>query len=345
MTRLLTAQDVAQLIQHVGLAAFFQQLTLTMDNDFKRWNEFELNPRQAVHYPHGVIELMPIADNQLFSFKYVNGHPNNPQHNKLTVMATGQLSDTLTGYPALLCDMTLATALRTAATSALAAQYLANKNPSTMAIIGTGAQSEFQILALHYLTGATHIRFYDTDPQAMKKFQSNLQPYKLQLQPCNTATEALQNAEIITTATAAKLHTDVLDNSPIKPGTFINAIGGDCPGKTELNPTFLQKHTVVVELLEQSLIEGDIQHLDDHSQVIELWKIIAGQHPGRNTAEETIIFDSVGCAIEDFSTMKVLLTLANQHNIGKEIEIIPSLEDHKNLFAFMESQTTAQPSF
>ncbi|MBA5819433.1 ornithine cyclodeaminase, partial [Escherichia coli] len=64
-----------------------------------------------------------------------------------TVMAFGALAEVDTGYPLLLAELTLTTALRTAATSVLAAQLLARPDSRKMALIGNGAQSEFQAIA------------------------------------------------------------------------------------------------------------------------------------------------------------------------------------------------------
>lgn len=112
---------------------------------------------------------MPTADKELFTYKYVNGHPGNPKYGKQTVIATGQLSEIKHGYPLLISEMTILTALRTAAATILATDYLARKDSKTMALIGTGAQSEFQTLAHKLIRPIQTVRYFDTDPQAMKK--------------------------------------------------------------------------------------------------------------------------------------------------------------------------------
>ena len=111
----------------------------------------------------GVIELMPTSDGAIYGFKYVNGHPKNTREGRQTVTAFGVLADVGTGYPVLLTEMTILTALRTAATSALAAKYLAPAGARSMAIIGNGAQSEFQALAFKALLGVDRLRLYDID--------------------------------------------------------------------------------------------------------------------------------------------------------------------------------------
>ena len=98
----------------IGLASYIEE-------DFRRWSAFDKAPRLASHSRDGVIELMPTSDGRLYRIKYVNGHPKNPRSGLQTVTAFGFLSDIETGFPRLLAEMTITTALRTAASSALAA--------------------------------------------------------------------------------------------------------------------------------------------------------------------------------------------------------------------------------
>ncbi len=119
----------------------------------------------ASHSQEGVIELMPTSDGTLYGFKYVNGHPKNTRDGRQTVTAFGVLSDVGNGYPMLLSEMTILTALRTAATSAVAAKHLARADARSMAIIGNGAQSEFQARAFKAILGVDHLRLYDIDPE------------------------------------------------------------------------------------------------------------------------------------------------------------------------------------
>ena len=118
---------------------------------------------------------MPISDGRQYSFKYVNGHPKN------TARGTARRSPrsacwptSTTGYPVLLSELTLTTALRTAAMSALAARWMARPGSRTMALIGNGAQSEFQAIAFHHMLGIRELRLYDIDPRATAKLERNL---------------------------------------------------------------------------------------------------------------------------------------------------------------------------
>ena len=144
MLEVIDLPAMQQLLRRDGLRETLRGLREYLHQDFVRWDEFDKQPRLATHYPWGVIELMPISDATLYAFKYVNGHPGNPARGRASVVALGVLAEVATGYPLLLSEMTLLTALRTAATSALAADLCARPEASRMALIGAGTQAAFQ---------------------------------------------------------------------------------------------------------------------------------------------------------------------------------------------------------
>ena len=116
----LTTQDLTRIVTAKGLPTLLGRLVDYLEADFRRWEDFDKSARTAAHSDVGVIELMPIADARDFSFKYVNGHPGNTRLGLPTVMAFGVLADVATGRPTVLSELTITTALRTAATSAMA---------------------------------------------------------------------------------------------------------------------------------------------------------------------------------------------------------------------------------
>lgn len=174
MTRYIDVNDLARLVNRKGLPTCLAEVAEYIRQDYLRWHDFEKCARLANHSPDGVIELMPVSDANLYAFKYVNGHPKNTHNGLLTVMAFGALGDVDTGAPVLLSEMTLTTAIRTAATSALAARYLARPGSKRMALIGNGSQSEFQAIAFHTLLGIEEIRLFDIDRKASEKLAANL---------------------------------------------------------------------------------------------------------------------------------------------------------------------------
>lgn len=334
-TLFLGADDVAEIVRRRGIEACLRGMAQYIRADFLRWPAFDKSARVASHSPLGVIELMPVADAATYAFKYVNGHPGNTRRGLPTVMAFGVLADVATGAPLLLSELTLATALRTAALSAVAAQALARPGCRTMALIGNGAQSEFQALAFHHLLGVRALRLFDTDPAATARLQANLQGTGIGITTtaCASALEAACGADIVTTATADKTNATILTPAMVQPGMHINAVGGDCPGKTELHPDVLRGAQVFVEYAPQTRVEGDIQQLPPDFAVTELWQVLAGQHPGRaGDAAAVTVFDSVGFALEDFSALRYLRDAAAQLGLGRYLPLVPALDDPKDLF-------------
>ncbi|WP_298213789.1 ornithine cyclodeaminase [Acidovorax sp.] len=334
-TLYLSAPDVIALVQRKGIEQCLRGIADNIEADFLRWSAFDKSARVASHSRDGVIELMPIADDQTYAFKYVNGHPKNTRWGLSTVMAFGVLADVATGAPLLLSELTLTTALRTAAMSAVAARALARPGARSMALIGNGAQSEFQALAFHHLLGIDTLRLFDTDPAATTKLQANLQGTGLRTVACASAAEAVRGADIVTTVTADKTNATILTPDMLAPGMHINAVGGDCPGKTELHADVLRQAQVFVEYAPQTRIEGDIQQLPSDFAVTELWEVLAGERAGRANDAAVTVFDSVGFALEDFSALRFLRDAATELGMGQPMELIPELQDPKNLFGVL----------
>jgi ornithine cyclodeaminase len=337
-------ERIQELVARRGAARFIEELAREIESDFLRWEAFEKCARHASHSAMGVIELMPASDGRLYGFKYVNGHPKNTQVGLLTVTAFGVLADVETGYPLLLSELTLTTALRTAATSALAARRMARAGSRVMALIGNGAQSEFQTIAFHHMLGVREVRLFDTDPAATNKLERNLARLRLPgltVARCPSTAVAVRGADIVTTVTADKCNATILTPELIEPGMHLNAVGGDCPGKTELHPDILRRADVrvVVEFEPQSRIEGEIQQMDAAYPVTELTRVLAGRAPGRSSAHEVTIFDSVGFALEDFSSLRYLMRVHHEERgTQQQIDLLPDLDDPKDLFALLAGQ-------
>jgi ornithine cyclodeaminase len=261
MTKILTVQNVQDILEYTGIETFYQNFITHLESDFRNWQSFDKRPRPAFHSAKGVIELMPIANNHYFGCKTVNGHPTNTIDNKFCVAATGQLCTVGDGYVKMICEMTLMTALRTGATSALVSRYMARQDSKVIKIIGCGSQSEFQILAHKAIFDITTIYYYDIDQKAMDKFADNMQGYGITLMQSDRADSDLEKVDIIITCIAEKSQVILFDAELVKAGTHICGIGGDCPGKTELDPKLLTKaDKIIVEFLRQTEEEGEIQN-------------------------------------------------------------------------------------
>ena len=331
--------DIQRLVQQLGAGSFIERLAGEIEEDYHRWGEFEKSARLASHSEVGVIELMPTSDGQLYSFKYVNGHPKNTAAGKLTVTAFGVLADVATGYPLLLSELTVTTALRTAAMSALAAKWMARPDSRVMALIGNGAQSEFQAIAFHRLLAIRELWLWDVDAQATAKLERNLRAmpelHDLTIIHAESAAEATRGADIITTVTADKRNAVILTAEMVAPGTHLNAVGGDCPGKTELHADILRlpNTRVFVEYEPQSRIEGEIQQMPADFPVTEFAQVLKRGVSARTHRDEITVFDSVGFALEDFSALRFLHGLLQEQCEGaRQIDLVPALDDPKDLF-------------
>ena len=287
-----SVENMMRLVLEIGVETATAQIADYIEADFRRWPHFDKTPRVASHSHEGVIELMPTSDGAEYGFKYVNGHPKNTKDGLQTVTAFGLLASVDTGYPVLLTEMTILTALRTAATSAIATKYLARKGSKTLALIGNGAQSEFQALGLKRICGIENVRLYDIDPAATRKCAANLAHSGLNITQCTSPEAAIEGADVVTTCTADKQYATILTDNMVGAGLHINGIGGDCPGKTEIHRDILLRSDIYVEYPPQTRIEGDIQQLDPDHPVKELWQVITGDIAGRKD-ERAITFSMV----------------------------------------------------
>jgi len=333
--RFIDVDAVVELVRVVGLNTVLAELADYIEEDFRRWPDFEKSPRLASHSPHGVIELMPTSDGEDYAFKYVNGHPGNVADGLQTVTGFGVLASVRTGYPQLIAEMTLTTALRTAATSAMAARHLARDDAETMAIIGLGAQSEFQAHAFQAVLGVERLCVHDIDLAATRKFMANMRGRGFEIIVCASAAEAVMGADIVTTVTADRARNHILSDNMVGAGVHLNAVGGDCPGKTELQADILRRGEVFVEFTPQTRIEGEIQQMEADFPVTELWEVVSGQAPGRRGADQVTIFDSVGFAVEDFSALRYLRDRIDVTGGAATLNLLAMPKDPRDLFGLL----------
>ena len=340
----INVDHMMKLVLTIGVERFLVELAGTIEADFRRWEQFDKKPRVASHSLDGVIELMPASDGQLYGFKYVNGHPKNTRDGRQTVTAFGVLADVGNGYPMLLSEMTLLTALRTAATSALAAKYLARKDADCMAIIGNGAQSEFQAVAFKALLGVNKLRLYDIDAAASRKCARNLAPTGFDITVCGSAEAAVEGAAIITTATADKQNATILSDNMVGAGVHINAVGGDSPGKTELHRDILLRSSIFVEYAPQTRVEGEIQQLPPDHPVVEFWQVVAGKAPGRRSGGEITLFDSVGFAVEDFAALRYVREQLERTGLYEELDLLADPDEPRDLYGMLLRAAKSAPA-
>jgi ornithine cyclodeaminase len=327
--------NMMKIVLDIGIEPFLVALAAEIEADFRRWDQFDKTPRIASHSAEGVIELMPTSDGETYGFKYVNGHPKNMKDGLQTVTAFGVLASVESGYPVLVSEMTILTALRTAATSAMAAKHLVNPGARSMALIGNGAQSEFQALAFKAICGVDRLRLYDIDVKASERCAANLAKKGFSISICASTQEAVEGADIITTVTADKLNATILTDNMVGAGAHINAVGGDCPGKTELHKDILLRSSIFVEYPQQTRIEGEIQQLPADHAVTELWRVITGETSGRTSNDAITLFDSVGFAVEDFAALRYVRQEALRTGFFDNLDMVADPDDPRDLFGML----------
>ncbi|TIU13932.1 MAG: ornithine cyclodeaminase, partial [Mesorhizobium sp.] len=152
---------------------------------------------------------------------------------------------------------------------------------------------------------------------------------------CRSTEEAVEGAEIITTVTADKQYATILTDNMVGSGVHINAVGGDCPGKTELHRDILLRSDIFVEYPPQTRIEGEIQQLAPDHPVTELWQVITGVVQGRRDPAQITLFDSVGFAIEDFSALRYVRDQLRLTGLYQELDMLADPDEPRDLFGML----------
>jgi ornithine cyclodeaminase len=142
-------------------------------------------------------------------------------------------------------------------------------------------------------------------------------------------------AGIITTVTADKTNATILTDNMVGEGVHINAVGGDCPGKTELHRDILLRSDIFVEFPPQTWIEGEIQQLPHDHPITELWQVITSQKTGRSSDRQITLFDSVGFAIEDFSALRYVRDKLRDTGLYEELDLLADPDEPRDLFGML----------
>jgi alanine dehydrogenase len=300
-TLILTKEIVRDMLQ-------MDEVIKAVEQAFCDWTDGKatMPSKSYVRLEKGDFRAMPAALPGAAGVKWVNVHPGNPAQGLPTVMAVLILNDPATGYPLAVMDATEITAYRTGATSAIASKYLARKDSQTLGVIGAGKQAYTQIIAHAALFKLQEIRIYDINPANMERLAKSIPQFKTVIGTIEQAAAS----DIVCTVTPARA--PVLKSVMVHPGTHINAIGADAPGKEELEPDLLKKAVVVVDDLRQASSSGEInvpiaKGLYSASEIYStLGEVTSGKKPGRTDPQTITIFDSTGVAIEDIAIAQLV---------------------------------------
>jgi alanine dehydrogenase len=272
----------------------------------------------------GDFRAMPAALPGCAGLKWVNVHPRNPSRGLPSVMAVLIYNDPETGYPLAIMDATEITAYRTGAAAAIASKYLARRSPHTMGVIGAGYQAYTQILAHAELFNPISINAFDISRAAVDRLGQSL-PH-LSIKRCSVQEAA--SCDIVCTLTPSR--SPIVKREWIRPGTHINAVGADAPGKQELEPSILKEAIVVVDDLTQASHSGEInvpieKGLYSVNEVYgTLAEVIVGRKKGRIDSKAITVFDSTGIAVEDIAVAKLLFDKAKQAGGYPAINLVGS---------------------
>lgn len=271
----------------------------------------------------GDFRAMPAYVEGSAGIKWVNAHPGNPKKGFFpSVMAVLIYSDPATGFPLAIMDATIITNYRTGAAGAIASKYLARKNAKTLGLIGCGKQAETQLIFHKEVFGFEKICIAGRTEEETEKFIAKFSRFALK----KATHKESAGCDILCTTTPSRK--PIVLAKWIKPGTHINAIGADAPGKEELDPLILKNAKIVVDDYEQAtrsgeinvpLTKGIIKEENIHSSIGE---IVAGLKPGRTDDKEITVFDSTGLAIQDIAVAKILYEKAKKLKIGTEVNLV-----------------------
>jgi alanine dehydrogenase len=257
--------------------------------------------------------------------KWVNVHPGNPEHGLPTVMATILINDPGTGKILSVMDGTYITDMRTGAAGGIAAKYLA-KDVSRVGLFGSGHQAWTQILAYHSLfkDQIGQVKVYSTHFDHSEALAHRIERYLgYEAKACKMGQEAA-DAGLIATVTPAR--TPIVRPEWIQPGTHINAIGADAPGKQELFTELTLKARVFVDSVEQASHSGEINVpwskglLSEQKLAGTLGEVVTGKNKGR-TGDEITVFDSTGLSIQDMAVAHLVYERAVKAGRGTEFQL------------------------
>ena len=244
--------------------------------------------------PHTAI-LCGEGERQLFAGNATLGLPR--------IQGVVILSDGDTGAPLAVLDSGSITTLRTAAATAVAAQYLATDDAAAVTICGCGVQGYAQLIALTRVRPIRKVFAFDSEQDRAQSFASKI---ARELGVDATAVDDLRAATrasaIVVTCTPSR-H-PFLFAGFLAPGTFVAAVGADSEEKQELDVALLASATLITDVTAQCAVIGDLHAIEagqlspEHVRA-ELGEVVANKKRGRRSPEEIIVFDSTGMALQD----------------------------------------------
>ncbi|RZK13113.1 MAG: ornithine cyclodeaminase family protein [Flavobacterium sp.] len=350
-TQVLCSFEIHEILRHFGVDWIMMTLVERLRTAINNYNPQKLSipVRSGFHYDkpeQGLIEWMPIYSQDdeegKVLIKVVGYHPTNPgKFNLPTIVSTISEYDTSSGHLSALIDGVLATAIRTGAASAVASKLMAKPTSSILGLIGCGTQAVTQLHAISLCFKIERVLFYDSDPNASSSFEKRCSALNVDIDFVSTNIEEIvKNSDILCTATSIDIGAGPLfSNIETKPHLHINAVGSDFPGKIEVPFELLKKCFVCPDYIEQAIVEGECQQLEQKDIGAELVEVVQNPAKYAYLQNERTVFDSTGWALEDKVVMDLFLDCALKLGLGQELEIEHRPEDTKNPYDFLKAES------
>jgi ornithine cyclodeaminase/alanine dehydrogenase-like protein (mu-crystallin family) len=261
-----------------------------------------------------------------FAAKTNANFPGNPKQGLPTIQGAILLFDAGNGRLLAITDSAEVTALRTAATTAVAAKYLAKRSATTLTLVGCGAQAHAQLQAVAAIRSLRCVYVSDIDAERAARFAEDAaRRLHIEVAPASDLEAAVAASEICITCTPS--HRYIIDSAWVKPGSFLAGIGADSEHKQEIDPALFRSARVVVDSLSQCAAIGDLHHALEAGVIsrgevhAELGEVIAGQKAARQSETETILFDSTGVALTDVAVAARVYELALERRRGTFVSL------------------------
>ncbi len=256
--------------------------------------------------------------------KWVNVHPDNPaDHDLPTVLGTMIYSDPETAFPLAIMDGTTLTMKRTGAAAAVATDYLAVDDASSLGLVGAGVQSYTQLEAISEVRPIEEVVVSDPDDDRVRQF---VEAFEDRFDVRGGSISEAGHCDVCSTVTPVE--EPIVGLEAVGDHTHVNAIGADAEGKHELEDALLEAATIVIDDHEQCTHSGEINvpyragTLTDADIHGELGELVVGAKEGRTDETGITVFDSTGLAIQDVAAARVVYERASAAGAGYEFDMV-----------------------
>ena len=280
-------------------------------------------------YP-GEWEVMPsyIEEPEAAACKWVSIREGNAKYGLPAVFSILVYTHPETGFPLAICDGSHHTLMRTGASAAVSAKWLARKDSTVLAIVGAGSVAKGTLATCDVVFPWREVRIWSRSQESLDRFVAAEQPLypHLELKPSTNLEEVVRGADVVVTGTHARGW--IVDDAWIGPGTHLAALGADLEGEQELDPRILQRGRVFVDDIRQCRSDGEINVplrdglITEDDLAGEIGKVICGESQGRRSDDEITVFDSTGIALQDSATVPLEYERAVAAGVGVEKKMI-----------------------